>query len=121
MPNSISYDKSSGIYKVQASGIITIDDILESIADLEKLGVTNKLIYVLIDTLRQTSELSILDVEKVANAMPDKNRIKSAILTTSSHINFSEQTVLEKTANDMNKAIQVFTDRDDAINWLLGE
>lgn len=121
MPNTIKYDKSSGIYRIQASGIITLDDILESISELEKMGVAHKLIYVLVDTLRQTSALSILDVKEVARAMPGKNRIKSAILTTKHHINYNEHEILEKSAASSHKAIRIFTDRDQAINWLLDD
>lgn len=121
MPNTITYDESSGIYKVYASDIVSIDDILESIEELKKKGIADTLIYVLIDTLRQTSELSILDVETVARVMPGRKHVRSAILTNHSHINIHEQQLLEETASKQGKAIRIFTDKDKALQWLMAK
>lgn len=121
MPNEIVFNEESGIYRVRSSGLITIEEILESIEELNKKGVADTLIYVLIDTLRQTSELSILDVEKVLKAMPGRKRFRSAILTSSDHINISEQQLLSKTAGCQGKAIRLFTDKEEALEWLLQE
>ena len=120
MPNKITYDKSSGIYKVRVKGIITIDDILETISDLKKKGIADTLIYVLVDTLSQTSELSILDMETLASHHPGRNRIKSAILSSSDHLNFAEHKLLQEKAAERGKSIRVFTDKEKALEWLLG-
>lgn len=120
MPNKIIYDNTTGIHKVRVSGIITIDDILETISELKRQGIADTLIYVLVDTLRETSELSILDVETLASAHPGRNRIKSAILTSSDHINLSGHELLEKKAAEKGKSIRIFTNKELALEWLLG-
>lgn len=121
MPNKLIFDKRSGLYKVEASGIITLDDILETIYELEKVSSSDKLIYVLIDTLRQTSKLSILDADRVASALSGKNRVRYAILSTDNHLSLNEQEIIEKLASHRGKSIRVFTDRDVAVNWLISE
>lgn len=106
---------------MEASGIITLDDILETIYELEKVSSSDKLIYVLIDTLRQTSKLSILDADRVASALSGKNRVRYAILSTDNHLSLNEQEIIEKLASHRGKSIRVFTDRDVAVNWLISE
>lgn len=118
MPNKITYDARSGLYKVHVDGMITTDDIIETIRDLESHGVAGSLIHILIDTLRETSEMNIYDVDTIADALPGKKRFRSAILSSSGHININEHYLLEKAAAKKGKTIRVFTDRDKAINWL---
>lgn len=119
MSQEISYDEKSGVYKIHVNGLISAEDILDSIDQLKRRGVAGSLVYILIDTMRETSDLSILDVDKVLEALPGKKRFRSAILTSDNHINLPEQKLLEKTAAVQGKAIRVFTDREEALQWLL--
>ena len=119
MPNKLIYDESTGIHKVRASGIITVDDIRETIEQLEQRSQSDKLINVLVDTLCQTSVLSVHDVNKVAKALSGKNKARYAILSSPNHINLIEQEAMEKVGTQIGKSIRVFTDREKAVAWLL--
>ena len=114
MPEEVTFDEASGIARVRAWGVDTIEDWLESRDRIIELYESHGIRRVLVDAREQESGPSTGEIFEFGETWPHEIRV--AIL--SGQRNREDQEFLETVAFNRAKDFRIFDSESDALTWL---
>ncbi|MDB4335125.1 hypothetical protein OAA06_02065 [bacterium] len=116
MPDILKLDKSNKIITIQSHGVVTRDDIEESIIKINELfknGVVDK---VLVDASGQIKIPDLGSFYKLSDKFA--NGIRIAVYTKIDLSNSKDLEFFELTSRNKGKVLKVFYDMEEAKQWL---
>ena len=116
MPDKIRVNEDRGIIEVQSYGVVTKEDIAESINKIQQIGKTKGIKKILVDTTKQETMPSTVDVFEIFSNFPRGFRLATLIQrsqATAEVLRFVETV-------GVNRAfpVKIFYEKDQALQWL---
>ena len=120
MPISIHYDPEQNILYTDATGAISIDDIMSYYSEIEHMNL-NPQYSVLADYSEASIELSYDDVKRMTSrrrkVSQGSDSVKIAVVAKSDVV-FGVARMYEAMINDERFKVNAFRDREKAVQWL---
>jgi len=116
MPDKINVNEELGIIEVESFGLVTKDDISESINAARELHDSKDVVKILVDATKQNKMPGTVDIYNLFANLPLKFKI--AILARESGANFNDLKFGVTVAKNRGTLIKLYTEKQEALDWL---
>ena len=116
MPDEINVDEQSGIIHVRSYGILTKNDVLDSIRQMSQINTEMNINKVFIDTREQEKLLNVLDIYEIFTKFP--KHIFVALLAEEDQKTFPNVSFTETFCQNRGLKVKMFFSKDAAMEWL---
>lgn len=118
MPDIVRVNEDLGIVEIESHGVVSKDDIAASFEALKQILAERKIDKLLVDTTKQETMPTTGEIYELFTAFPPE--LKMALLIDTSQATADDISLVETVTVNRAIAARIFTDRDDAIQWLTG-
>ena len=119
MPDQLKIIGSLNLAIIRSYGIVTKEDIRDSIIAVEALFHSGKINVVLVDATEQEYLPNVISLYNLSNELPFG--VKIALFAHTDQITFENLQFFETTSHNKGKLLRLFRDKKEALMWLLGE
>ena len=116
MPDKIRVNEELGIIEVQSYGMVSKEDIAESITQVRHIFDTKGLNKVLVDTTRQETMPSTVGIYDLFSTFPRK--FKLAMLIEESQATKKDISFAETVGSNRAVQVKIFHEKEQALHWL---
>ena len=116
MPDKIQVNETLGIIEVESSGVVSKEDIVDSITKMRQILDEKGLYKTLVDTTLQETMPSITDVYTIFSNFP--REFKIALLVQESQKTQYENSFGETVGKNRGLRVQIFLEKEQAHQWL---
>ena len=116
MPDEVHVDEERGIIKVESYGIVSTEDIENSIGKVREILTERGLNKILVDTTRQETVPGTAALFDLFSTFP--RNLKAALLSRESQITVEDLRFVENVSVNRGIFVRVFHTEDEALGWL---
>ena len=118
MPDRVHVNEELGIIEVESYGVVSKDDIAQSIAEARQILEERELRRILVDTTNQQAMLDTTSIFELFSTFPGDFKI--AVLVQPSQITAEDVSFAETVAANRGIHIRIFSKRETSLQWLNG-
>jgi hypothetical protein len=116
MPDKVHVNREQKLIQVQSYGVVTRDDIAESIASIREIFDSEGINKVLVDTTGQEKMPNTIDTFELFAAFPRAFRL--ALLIQQSQVTERDIAFAETVGFNRGVQVKIFHDKEPALRWL---
>lgn len=121
MPCTSRFNEEINIIETVYSGTLTLNELNQHVREIMELAQKHQVTRFLADCtgiMQGGSSLDIYDLAKMIEDVPEVHRMKEAILLPVQPDSAGDMKFFETTAKNRGLNVQVFANRENAIQWL---
>ena len=116
MPDKVFFNEDIGVIEVESYGVVTKNDIQESIRTILQIAQDKGINWLLVDTTRQETMPSTTGIYDIFSTFP--RSLKLALLVQPSQTTAEDIRFVETVGVNRGFSMQIFHSREEALKWL---
>ena len=116
MPDNIRVNEERGIIEVQSYGIVSKEDIVDSMIQARRIFDTKGFNRILVDTTKQEKMPTITDIFDLFSTFPREFRL--AMLIQESQVTAEDISFTETVGVNRGVRVKIFHEKEQAMHWL---
>ena len=121
MPETVTFDQDEGFILVESTGVVSYEELQDSLQQILDIKLNHGLSKVLIDTLKQKNAPSLDQIMDFSEDLPSDMCFAILVDDLSRETKASEikQKFIESVGGTVGKTVHTFVDKKHAVNWLI--